>query len=94
MRRADPGAELWRAQGHLGTAQHRLQRALLGQHIHHAAAAAERRITYGCVVVPVAFYQDVIAPTLGRRRGVVYVLPEQGTLEAMLRGAEVALRAP
>ena len=59
-----------------------------------SADAAERRITYGCVVVPVAFYQDVIAPTLGRRRGVVYVLPEQGSLEAMLRGAEVALRAP
>ena len=59
-----------------------------------SAEAAERRITYGCVVVPVAFYQDVIAPTLGRRRGVVYVLPEQGSLEAMLRGAEVALSAP
>ena len=59
-----------------------------------SADAAERRITYGCVVVPVAFYQDVIAPTLGRRRGVVYVLPEQGSLEAMLRGAEVALHAP
>jgi hypothetical protein len=56
--------------------------------------ATERRITYGCVVVPVAFYLDVIAPTLGRQRGVVYVLPEQGTLEAMLRGAEVALRTP
>lgn len=56
--------------------------------------AAERRITYGCVVVPVAFYEDVIAPTLGRHRGVVYVLPEHGTLEAMLRGADVALRAP
>ena len=54
----------------------------------------ERRITYGCVVVPVSFYLDVIAPTLGRHRGVVYVLPEQGTLEAMLRGAVVALSAP
>lgn len=36
----------------------------------------EHRISLGCVVVPVAFYEQVIAPTLGSRRGVVYVLPE------------------
>ena len=44
---------------------------------------AEHRITYGCVVVPEAFYDDVIAPSLGRHRGVVYVLPETEPLEAM-----------
>ena len=55
---------------------------------------AERRITYGCVVVPEAFYDDVIAPTLGRHRGVVYVLPDEGTSDAMSSGAEMALRAP
>jgi hypothetical protein len=58
-----------------------------------SADPAERRITYGCVVVPLAFFEDVIAPTLGRRRGVVYVLPEQGSLEALLGGAELALHA-
>lgn len=36
----------------------------------------ERRVSLGCVVVPVKFYVDVIAPLLGRRAGVVYVLPE------------------
>jgi hypothetical protein len=36
----------------------------------------ERRVSLGCVVVPVAFYVDVIEPLLGSRRGVVYVLPE------------------
>jgi len=55
---------------------------------------AERRITFGCIVVPVAFYEDVIAPTLGRRRGVVYVLPEEGALQALWRSADVALQAP
>jgi hypothetical protein len=54
----------------------------------------ERRITYGCVVVPVSFYEDVIMPTLGTRRGVVYVLPEEGSVEALLRDADLALRAP
>jgi hypothetical protein len=55
---------------------------------------AERRITFGCVVVPVSFYEDVIAPTLGSRRGVVYVLPEEGSVEALLHEADLALRAP
>ncbi len=58
-----------------------------------SADPAERRISYGCVVVPVAFFEDVIAPTLGRRRGVVYVLPEHGSLEALLGRAEMALHA-
>ena len=39
-------------------------------------AAADRRASLGCVVVPVAFYDSVVGPTLGRERGVVYVLPE------------------
>jgi hypothetical protein len=38
--------------------------------------AQERRVSLGCVVVPVAFYLDVIEPLFGSRRGVVYVLPE------------------
>ena len=38
--------------------------------------ADEQRISYGCVVVPVAFYEHVVGPVLGRGRGVVYVLPE------------------
>ena len=37
---------------------------------------ADRRASLGCVVVPVAFYNSVVGPTLGRVRGVVYVLPE------------------
>jgi len=39
-------------------------------------APADRRASLGCVVVPVAFYDSVVGPTLGRERGVVYVLPE------------------
>ena len=35
-----------------------------------------RRVSAGCVVVPVAFYQAVVAPVLGRSRGVVYVMAE------------------
>jgi hypothetical protein len=49
----------------------------------------ERRISFGCIVVPVLFYERVIMPTLGSRRGVVYVLPEEGPIEPMLRAAEI-----
>jgi hypothetical protein len=38
--------------------------------------AAERRITYGCINVPVNFYETVVAPTFGRTPGIVYILPE------------------
>ncbi|QPF74345.1 L,D-transpeptidase [Roseateles sp. DAIF2] len=40
--------------------------------------AEDKRISLGCVVVAGAFYDEVVAPLLGRQRGVVYVLPEMG----------------
>lgn len=42
---------------------------------------AARRLSAGCVVVPVRFYLDVIEPLLGRRPGVVYVLPDTRPLQ-------------
>jgi len=37
---------------------------------------ADNRISYGCINVPTKFYREVIMPTFGKRKGVVYVLPE------------------
>ncbi len=37
---------------------------------------AARRISYGCINVPVAFFDSVVWPLLGSTRAVVYVLPE------------------
>ena len=46
---------------------------------------ADRRLSLGCVVVPVKFYLGVIEPLLGPRSGVVYVLPEtQSARELMM----------
>jgi hypothetical protein len=42
--------------------------------------AAGMRVSWGCVVVPVSFYQRVVEPVLGRSRSVVYVLPEASPL--------------
>ena len=36
----------------------------------------DNRASLGCVVVPVAFYEQVVQPLLGSVRAVVYVLPE------------------
>lgn len=36
----------------------------------------DKRISYGCINVPVAFYESHIRPTFASRRALVYVLPE------------------
>lgn len=41
-----------------------------------SATPDDNRISLGCIVVEEAFYDAVVAPLLGRQRGVVYVLPE------------------
>jgi hypothetical protein len=43
--------------------------------------AAERRITYGCINVPVAFYEGVVRPTFEGTRGIVYILPDSKPLQ-------------
>lgn len=37
---------------------------------------SDNRASLGCVVVPAAFYENVVLPLLGRGRAIVYVLPE------------------
>ena len=49
---------------------------------------AERRISYGCINVPIAFFETVIWPALGTRRGVVYVLPERKELREVFPAAQ------
>ena len=44
----------------------------------------DNRISLGCIVVPEVFYDAVVAPLLGRRHGVVYVLPESGPALALI----------
>ena len=61
------------------TAGHRLRPANSNERRPERLASQapnDHRISFGCVVVPVAFYDSVISPLLGKARGVVYVLPE------------------
>lgn len=54
------------------------------------ATPADNRASLGCVVVPVAFYESVVEPLLGRGRGVVYVLPETQPVEAFIAAQQLA----
>ena len=52
------------------------------------ASVADNRISLGCIVVPIAFYENVIRPVLGNSRSVVYVLPETRPLQGMLNALQ------
>ena len=48
---------------------------------------AERRISYGCINVPVPFFESVVWPLLKTTRAVAYVLPETRPVGAVFAGA-------
>lgn len=48
-----------------------------------SATPTDNRISLGCVVVDVRFYESVLAPLLGKQKGVVYVLPETQPVSAL-----------
>lgn len=41
-----------------------------------SATAADNRISYGCINVPLKFYEKVVSPAFTGTNGIVYVLPE------------------
>jgi hypothetical protein len=49
---------------------------------------SDRRISYGCINLPVAFYESEIRPIFARERGVVYVLPDVKSVQQVF-GAHV-----
>ncbi len=52
----------------------------------------DRRITLGCVVVDPAFFDQVVLPTLGGSKSLVYILPERETVLASATGHARASR--
>lgn len=57
----------------------------------------DNRITYGCINVPVAFYQGVVRPAFASGQGVVYILPETRTFADVFpafRAQQAAIDAP
>jgi hypothetical protein len=52
------------------------------------AAPQSKRVSWGCVVVPVGFYEQVVERVLGTARSVVYVMPETRPASALLRALD------
>ena len=57
-------------------AERRLQRLA-------SATPADNRISYGCINLPAAFYDTVVKPAFEPRNGIVYVLPETRSAQAL-----------
>jgi hypothetical protein len=55
-----------------------------------SATADDNRISYGCINVPVRFYEDVLSKTFKGTRGVVYVMPEVKPLQEVFALYDVA----
>lgn len=49
--------------------------------------AADNRISWGCINVPVSFFDETVWPHIGQGRGIVYVLPERQPLMAFFPAA-------
>jgi hypothetical protein len=43
--------------------------------------AADNRISYGCINVPVAFYEQHVRTIFDRQHAVIYVLPDFGSVQ-------------
>lgn len=50
----------------------------------------DNRISYGCINVPVAFYETYVSPTVATRRAIVYVLPEVKPVQQVFNSYDVA----
>jgi hypothetical protein len=53
----------------------------------------DNRVSYGCINVPVAFFELVIKPAYRHTRGMVYVLPETRPAKAVFASYDVDERA-
>ncbi|NPC58421.1 hypothetical protein HNE04_22680 [Caenimonas sp. S4] len=51
---------------------------------------SDRRITYGCINVPVKFFDNVVVPAFRGTAGVVYVLPETRSAREVFGSYELA----
>ncbi len=53
-------------------------------------ALDDNRISYGCINVPVAFYEEFIQPVFAHRKAMVYVLPDTKTVDEVFGALQAA----
>jgi hypothetical protein len=50
------------------------------------ASPESRRISYGCINVPAAFYDKIVIPAFTGTKGIVYILPETRSIHEVFGG--------
>lgn len=55
-----------------------------------SATNADNRISFGCINVPVKFFERVVRPLFKGTNGIVYILPESAPLETIFLSAPAA----
>ena len=63
-------------------AEHRAQRL-------ESETSQDNRISYGCINVPVKFYESIVSPAFVNTNGVVYILPEMSAARDMFKSPGV-----
>lgn len=59
-----------------------------------SASPDDNRISFGCINLPVAFYEQALVPTVAHAGAVIYVLPETRSVQQQFGSYDVALRLP
>ena len=53
---------------------------------------ADNRVSWGCINIPVAFFETHISPIFAKRRALIYVLPEVKPLQSVFGLYDVQTR--
>jgi hypothetical protein len=91
-RNLDGEPVLWIDHG-AAVSMHRVRATVAGERRLQRLAspsAADNRISYGCINVPVPFYDSVVWPAFSRAPGITYVLPETRPLHEVFEGLPAA----
>ena len=78
-----------------GIAIHKLPAKKTPQRRHErlrSSNPADHRITYGCINVPAAFYDQVVGRNFRAKGGIVYVLPDSAPVQAVFKSYDVGER--
>ncbi|HUP94720.1 MAG TPA: hypothetical protein VM164_07420 [Burkholderiales bacterium] len=54
--------------------------------------AADNRISYGCINVPIKFYNEVVNPSFTASKGIIYLLPEVRAVREVFASYDVETR--
>ena len=55
-----------------------------------SATVDDNRISWGCINVPVAFFEEIVQPVFAQRKALVYVLPEEKAVQQVFGSYDVA----